>query len=334
MSKGSEGEVDPCLCNNSSCSGSKLALRFELCRRAAEGWCANTQPLLLELPQLLSGNGGRLAVRPRPIGSAGQHNLHANANANAANNASPAGPRRGREDPPSNSKQQQLAAMRREAKDAKPSGRRSAGSNGRDSAGGAGNRLSNPNSANSNANAVGASPVPQQQPRKAATPLRSESSHANNKRNGGAVGVAPRPPEQELISGRPKYSDVAKEEGWADQDLITTIERDIVEAGVSVTWDQIADLKEAKQLLQEAVVLPLWMPEYFRGIRRPWKVTCTTAYITHVSVDTCIVMYTTAECTYTSKEPTVQVRTSRTSSDNSVDSLHANIGLAHLGHTS
>jgi hypothetical protein len=79
---------------------------------------------------LLSGNGGRLAVRPRPIGSAGQHNLHANANA-ANSNASPAGLRRGREDPPSNSKQQQLAAMRREAKDAKPSGRRSAGSNGR-----------------------------------------------------------------------------------------------------------------------------------------------------------------------------------------------------------
>ncbi|KAH8045680.1 microtubule-severing ATPase [Aureococcus anophagefferens] len=49
------------------------------------------------------------------------------------------------------------------------------------------------------------------------------------------------------------------------------IERDIVEAGVSVTWDEIAELKEAKQLLQEAVVLPLWMPDFFRGIRRPWK---------------------------------------------------------------
>lgn len=48
-------------------------------------------------------------------------------------------------------------------------------------------------------------------------------------------------------------------------------ERDIVERGVCVTWDQIADLKDAKQLLQEAVVLPLWMPDYFKGIRRPWK---------------------------------------------------------------
>ena len=37
--------------------------------------------------------------------------------------------------------------------------------------------------------------------------------------------------------------------------------------------DDIAGLKEAKRLLEEAVVLPLWMPDYFKGIRRPWKVT-------------------------------------------------------------
>ena len=36
--------------------------------------------------------------------------------------------------------------------------------------------------------------------------------------------------------------------------------------------DDIAGLKEAKRLLEEAVVLPLWMPDYFKGIRRPWKV--------------------------------------------------------------
>ncbi|CAM9938849.1 unnamed protein product [Pylaiella littoralis] len=68
-----------------------------------------------------------------------------------------------------------------------------------------------------------------------------------------------------------RYSDLAREEGWADRELIESLERDIVERGVSVTWDQIADLRDAKQLLQEAVVLPLWMPDYFKGIRRPWK---------------------------------------------------------------
>ena len=30
-------------------------------------------------------------------------------------------------------------------------------------------------------------------------------------------------------------------------------------------------LHDAKALLQEAVVLPLIMPDFFKGIRRPWK---------------------------------------------------------------
>ena len=40
--------------------------------------------------------------------------------------------------------------------------------------------------------------------------------------------------------------------------------------------DDIADLVEAKKLLQEAVVLPLIIPDFFKGIRRPWKVFCDT----------------------------------------------------------
>lgn len=39
----------------------------------------------------------------------------------------------------------------------------------------------------------------------------------------------------------------------------------------NIRWDDIADLHEAKRLLEEAVVLPMWMPDYFKGIRRPWK---------------------------------------------------------------
>jgi hypothetical protein len=38
-----------------------------------------------------------------------------------------------------------------------------------------------------------------------------------------------------------------------------------------VHWDDIAGLEEAKRVLEEAVVLPLLMPDYFQGIRRPWK---------------------------------------------------------------
>ena len=39
----------------------------------------------------------------------------------------------------------------------------------------------------------------------------------------------------------------------------------------NIRWDDIADLHEAKRLLEEAVVLPMWMPDFFKGIRRPWR---------------------------------------------------------------
>lgn len=56
-----------------------------------------------------------------------------------------------------------------------------------------------------------------------------------------------------------------------DPDLVRTVLRDILSTAPSVHWSQIAGLRPAKSLLEEAVVLPLWMPEYFTGIRRPWK---------------------------------------------------------------
>jgi katanin p60 ATPase-containing subunit A1 len=98
------------------------------------------------------------------------------------------------------------------------------------------------------------------------------SGSASNKGGAGAgkagagqKGAAAAPGE------KPKFSELAKEEGWADLELIEGVERDIVEAKLNVTWESIAGLHEAKHLLQEAVVLPLWMPDYFKGIRRPWK---------------------------------------------------------------
>uniref|UniRef100_A0AAY4AVU8 Katanin p60 ATPase-containing subunit A1 n=1 Tax=Denticeps clupeoides TaxID=299321 RepID=A0AAY4AVU8_9TELE len=59
--------------------------------------------------------------------------------------------------------------------------------------------------------------------------------------------------------------------GGEDKDLIETLERDIISQNPNVKWEDIADLEEAKKLLKEAVVLPMWMPEFFKGIRRPWK---------------------------------------------------------------
>lgn len=42
------------------------------------------------------------------------------------------------------------------------------------------------------------------------------------------------------------------------------LERDVLETSPGVRWDDVAGLNEAKRLLEEAVVLPLWMPEYFQ----------------------------------------------------------------------
>ncbi|OAD58861.1 Katanin p60 ATPase-containing subunit A-like 1 [Eufriesea mexicana] len=56
-----------------------------------------------------------------------------------------------------------------------------------------------------------------------------------------------------------------------DRDLVDLLERDIVQKNPNIHWDDIADLHEAKRLLEEAVVLPMWMPDFFKGIRRPWK---------------------------------------------------------------
>lgn len=44
-------------------------------------------------------------------------------------------------------------------------------------------------------------------------------------------------------------------------------------------WTDIAGLKEAKRVLEEATVLPMIMPEFFTGIRRPVKVVLAAALL-------------------------------------------------------
>lgn len=41
-------------------------------------------------------------------------------------------------------------------------------------------------------------------------------------------------------------------------------ERDILQRNPKVRWNDIADLHDAKRLLEEAVVLPMLMPDYFK----------------------------------------------------------------------
>ena len=56
-----------------------------------------------------------------------------------------------------------------------------------------------------------------------------------------------------------------------DKDLVEGLERDIVQRNPNISWESVAGLEEPKKLLKEAVILPLIMPDFFKGIRRPWK---------------------------------------------------------------
>ena len=48
-----------------------------------------------------------------------------------------------------------------------------------------------------------------------------------------------------------------------DTDLILLLEREVVKRDSKVAFEDIAELDDAKRVLQEAVLLPLLMPEFF-----------------------------------------------------------------------
>ena len=55
--------------------------------------------------------------------------------------------------------------------------------------------------------------------------------------------------------------------------FVSYLERDIVQKDPNVHWSDIADLAEAKRLLEEAVVLPMWMPDFFK-VTFAFRVAC------------------------------------------------------------
>jgi katanin p60 ATPase-containing subunit A1 len=84
------------------------------------------------------------------------------------------------------------------------------------------------------------------------------------------------PKRSNSLGGNTKDAEKVKEEGkfdssGYDKDLVDTIERDIVCREPNIGWGDIAGLGEAKKLLHEAVIMPILMPEFFTGIRRPWR---------------------------------------------------------------
>jgi hypothetical protein len=57
-----------------------------------------------------------------------------------------------------------------------------------------------------------------------------------------------------------------------DRGVVDMVLSDVVQRNLGVSFNDIAALATAKRLLNEAIVLPLMMPEFFTGIREPWKV--------------------------------------------------------------
>jgi vacuolar protein-sorting-associated protein 4 len=56
-----------------------------------------------------------------------------------------------------------------------------------------------------------------------------------------------------------------------EQELLDTISGTIVTESPDVRWSDIAGLENCKQLLREAIVLPIIKPELFTGARKPWS---------------------------------------------------------------
>jgi katanin p60 ATPase-containing subunit A1 len=79
-------------------------------------------------------------------------------------------------------------------------------------------------------------------------------------RKGGAAAGSP----DDAAAERPKFRD-------GEPELIEQLERDVMDVKQSVSWEAIAGLHEVKLRLKEAVLMPFLFPQFFIGIRRPWK---------------------------------------------------------------
>ena len=64
----------------------------------------------------------------------------------------------------------------------------------------------------------------------------------------------------------PRYKNI-------DPKMVELIQNEIMDAGQTVEWDDIAGLEFAKDTVKEIVVFPLLRPDIFTGLRGPPKVT-------------------------------------------------------------
>ena len=56
-----------------------------------------------------------------------------------------------------------------------------------------------------------------------------------------------------------------------DDHLKKQIEEEIIEKKINVNFDDIASLDDAKEILIESLFIPRYIPNFFKGLREPWK---------------------------------------------------------------
>ena len=121
-------------------------------------------------------------------------------------------------------------------------------------------------------------------------PFRSSSYSVTNSRKSRSVDRLPRPgkdrtkvmgpeglrptvkklePEQQEqveVAGEEEREERVFNPAGYEAHLVETLERDILQRNPDVTWTKVAGLHEAKAILQEAMVLPMLMPDFFKVV--------------------------------------------------------------------
>ncbi|KAK5985705.1 Katanin p60 ATPase-containing subunit A1 [Trichostrongylus colubriformis] len=77
----------------------------------------------------------------------------------------------------------------------------------------------------------------------------------------------------DAAAGEEKRTDEFVPKGYCP-DLVEAIEQTMTRNGTEVSWDDIAGLEGPKELFKQTIVLPALMPNFFKGIRRPWRGVC------------------------------------------------------------
>ena len=78
----------------------------------------------------------------------------------------------------------------------------------------------------------------------------------------------------EHVSSNPQSSHSGGGSTSSDMDLNSLkeqIESEIFVPSSPLTFDDVIGLEEPKRLLNEAILLPKLVPEFFQGVRSPWK---------------------------------------------------------------